>query len=43
MCVWAVYDAVGESGGAGSSEVIVVFICYLFGAILVMHTILVHD
>lgn len=42
-CVWAVYDAVGESRGVGSSEVIVVFICYLFRALMVMHNILVHD
>lgn len=41
--VWAVHDAVGESGGVGSSEVIVVFICHLFGALMVMHNILVHD
>lgn len=36
-------DAVGESGGVNSSEVIVVFICHLFGALTVMHNILVHD
>lgn len=43
MRVWAVNDAVGESGGVGSSEVIVVFICYLFSALMVMHNILDHD
>lgn len=42
-CVWAVHDAVGESVGVGSSEVIVVFICYLFRALMVMHNSLVHD